>query len=187
MSLRADHGPTREAARAGAVTGLRLAVSLTLLMAIYYLLPVRGDGWASDLPWLLLDVALFAVVVGVQFPLIGRSHHPGIRAVEAMVLSIMVFLTLFARLYLAASAGDHDAFSQVLDRTTALYFTITVFATVGFGDVVAQTQGTKLLVSVQMLLNLVVLGLVVRLLLKAGQRAGRRRRATGEPGNSGLL
>lgn len=176
MSLLAGQSPTKDGVWAGAVTAIRLAVSLTLLMAIYYLLPVRGDGWAADLPWLLLDVALFAVVVGVQFPLIGRSPYPGLRAVEAMVVSIMIFLTLLARLYLAAYAGDHQAFSQVLDRTTALYFTITVFATVGFGDVVAQTQGTKLLVSVQMLLNLVVLGLVVRLLLKAGQRAGQRRR-----------
>jgi hypothetical protein len=27
-----------------------------------------------------------------------------------------------------------------LDNTTALYFTVTVFATVGFGDIVAQTR-----------------------------------------------
>ena len=98
-----------------------------------------------------------------------------------MALSILVFLTLFARLYLSADAGDHGAFSQVLDRTTALYFTITVFATVGFGDIVAQTQATKLLVSVQMLLNLVVLGLVVRLLLAAGQRGVQRKRQDREP------
>jgi hypothetical protein len=176
VSLFAGQRLTKDAARASAVTGLRLAVSLTLLMAIYYLLPVRSDGWAADLPWLLLDVALFSVVVGLQFPLIRRSPYPGLRAVEALVLSILIFLTLFARLYLAAYAGDHQAFSQALDRTTALYFTVTVFATVGFGDVVAQTQGTKLLVTVQMLLNLVVLGLVVRMLLKAGERAGARRR-----------
>ena len=92
-----------------------------------------------------------------------------------MVLSVMIFLTLFARLYLSADAGDHSAFSESLDRTTALYFTITVFATVGFGDIVAQTQSAKLLVSVQMLLDLVVLGVVVRLLFIAGQRGVQRK------------
>ena len=117
-------------------------------------------------------MALFGVIVGVQLPLIARSRYPGLRAVEAMALSVLIFLTLFARLYLSADAGDHAAFSQTLDHTTALYFTITVFATVGFGDIVAQTQAAMLLVSVQMLLDLVVLGVVVRLLLIAGQTRG---------------
>ncbi|HEY5979103.1 MAG TPA: potassium channel family protein [Microlunatus sp.] len=176
MSLGGGPGPGESRVRAGVVMGARMFGSLAAVMAIYYLLPVRWEDGQSDLPWLLLDVALFGVLVGVQVPLIGRARYPGLRAAEAMVLSIMVFLTLFARLYLSADAGDHAAFSQPLDRVTALYFTITVFATVGFGDIVAQTQSTKLLVSVQMLLNLVVLGVVVRLLLIAGQRGVQRKR-----------
>ncbi len=176
MSLRGGLGPSESHVRAGVVMGARLVGSLAAVMAIYWLLPVRWDGGESDLPWLVLDVALFGVIVGIQLPLIGKSRYPGLRAVEAMALSIMIFLTLFARLYLSANAGDHDAFSQVLDHTTALYFTITVFATVGFGDIVAQTQPAMLLVSVQMLLDLVVLGVVVRLLLIAGQRGVQRKR-----------
>ena len=56
-----------------------------------------------------------------------------------------------------------------------------MFATVGFGDIVAQTQAAMLLVSVQMLLDLVVLGVVVRLLLMAGQRGVQRKRQGREP------
>ena len=176
MSLRGGLGSSESHVRAGVVMGARLLGSLTAVMAIYYLMPVRWDEGESDLPWLVLDVVLFGIIVGVQVPLIGRSRYPGLRAIEAMALSIIVFLTLFARLYLSANAGDHRAFSQSLDQTTALYFTITVFATVGFGDIVAQTQPTQLLVSAQMLLNLVVLGVVVRLLLIAGQRGVQRKR-----------
>ena len=33
------------------------------------------------------------------------------------------------------AASDPAGFSQPLDRTTALYFTMTVLATVGFGDI----------------------------------------------------
>jgi voltage-gated potassium channel len=176
VSLRGGPGLTRAHVQAGVVTGARLIGSLAALLVIYYLLPVRWEEGQSDLPWLLLDVTLFGAVVGVQLPLIARARYPGLRAIEAMALSIMLFLILFARLYLSADAGDHAAFSQSLDQTTALYFTITVFATVGFGDIVAQTQATRLLVSVQMLLNLVVLGLVVRLLLIAGQRGVERKR-----------
>ncbi|GAA3702783.1 potassium channel family protein [Microlunatus aurantiacus] len=181
MSVLSGQGLAKGTVRAALVTAARMLGSLVAVMAIYYLLPVRLDDGVSDVPWLLLDVVLFAALVGAQLPLIGRSRHPELRAIEAMTLSIMIFLTLFARLYLSADAGDHAAFSQPLDRTTALYFTITVFATVGFGDIVAQTPAAKVLVSVQMLLNLVVLGLVVRLLLNAGRRAVRRRPPDASP------
>ena len=52
---------------------------------------------------------------------------------------------------------------------------MTVFATVGFGDIVATTGGMKMLVTVQMLLNLAVLGLVIRLLSSAAQKGVQRR------------
>ena len=54
-------------------------------------------------------------------------------------------------------------FSEVLDHSASLYFTVTVFATVGFGDIVPLTAPARLLTAVQMLLDLVVLGAVVRI------------------------
>jgi len=45
-----------------------------------------------------------------------------------------------------------------------------VFATVGFGDITPITHQTRLVVSVQMLLNLVVIGVVVKLMIGAAQR-----------------
>ncbi|MEJ6906682.1 hypothetical protein V3592_45890, partial [Bradyrhizobium japonicum] len=115
MSLRGGLSPSESHVRAGVVMGARLIGSLAAVMAVYYLLPVRWDEGESDLPWLLLDVAIFGVIVGLQLPMIAKSRYPGLRAVEAMALSILIFLTLFARLYLSADAGDHTAFSQTLD------------------------------------------------------------------------
>ena len=69
------------------------------------------------------------------------------------------------------SAGN---FSQPLSRTDAIYFTVTVFATVGFGDITAKTEVARLVVTGQMLGDLIVLGLGVRVLLSAVQR-GRQR------------
>ena len=62
-----------------------------------------------------------------------------------------------------------------MDTTAALYFTVTVFATVGFGDIVAQTNWMKLLVTVQMLLDLAALGSAIKLLTSAAQRGVQRR------------
>jgi len=64
-----------------------------------------------------------------------------------------------------------------LTRTDVLYFTVTVFSTVGFGDITAVSQSARLVVTAQMLLDLLALGLVVRAFVGAGQQ-GRQEAAT---------
>jgi hypothetical protein len=58
-------------------------------------------------------------------------------------------------------------FSEPLTRTDALYFTVTVFATVGFGDITATTQGARILVTCQMLLGILIVGLGARIFVDA--------------------
>ena len=154
---------------------IRVTVSVTILFAAYYLVPTKGSGEDSDLPWLILDLVIFGVVVAIQVPIIVKAKYPKLRAIEALAVTVPLFLLIFSRIYLSNSLTDPAVFTHPLDNTTALYFTVTVFATVGFGDIVAQTNGMKLLVTLQMLLDLVVLGLVIRLLTSAAQRGVQRR------------
>ncbi len=148
---------------------VRTALSLCALFAAYYLLPAPEHG-RSDIPWLLLALVLFGVVVAVQLYAIVRSTHPTIRAAETIALTIPAFLLIFARSYLAGSLSDPSAFSEPLDKTTALYFTVSCFATVGFGDIVASSNPMRVLVIVQMLLDLVMLGVVVKLFASAARK-----------------
>ena len=165
----------RTSKRSLAWLAVRLLATVAILLTIYYLMPVHGDGLASDLPWLVLDLLLFAGLVGAQVPLILRARHPVLRSIDAMTLIVALYLMLFARVYVSLSAADPEAFTQALDRSTALYFTVTVLATVGFGDIAPATNPIRLLVTVQMILNLVVLGAVLRLLFTVGQRGLERR------------
>jgi len=153
----------------------RIVLTVGLLLAAYFYIPTRADTDDSDLPWLILELAVFGVIVGIQVAAIIKAKYPVLRAVEALAATIPLFLLIFSRIYLSNSLTNPDAFSQVLDHVTALYFTVTVFATVGFGDIVAATGGMKMLVTVQMLLNLAVLGLVIRLLSSAAQKGVQRR------------
>ena len=154
---------------------LRLTGSIVALVWVYYTIPVKGLNGDSDLPWLLLELVIFGAIVGVQVPLISRARYPLLRGLESLALTVLLFLLIFARVYLSNSAGDPAVFTQPLDRDTALYFTVTVFATVGFGDIVAASNPMKLLVTVQMLLNLVVFGLVIRVITSAAQRGMARK------------
>jgi hypothetical protein len=61
--------------------------------------------------------------------------------------------------------------THTLTRTDALYFTVTVFATVGFGDISATSQVARCFVTAQMILDLLVLGLGVRVFVGAVQRS----------------
>jgi voltage-gated potassium channel len=56
---------------------------------------------------------------------------------------------------------------DALTRTDSLYFTVTVFATVGFGDIAATSQVARVAVIAQMILDLLLLGLVVKVFVGA--------------------
>lgn len=61
--------------------------------------------------------------------------------------------------------------SEPLNHTGALYLAVTVSSTVGFGDVTPDDDLARIATSAQMLLDLVVIGAVVRLLTTAAETA----------------
>jgi ion channel len=50
-----------------------------------------------------------------------------------------LFLLLFASAYVVMGAVSASNFSRTMTHTNALYFTVTVFASVGFGDITPKT------------------------------------------------
>ncbi len=76
------------------------------------------------------------------------------------------------------SLAQRAAFSEPMSRTDARYFTVTVFATVGFGDISAVSQAARVLVTSQMVADLLLLGFVLRAVLGAVERGRARRAAT---------
>jgi voltage-gated potassium channel len=66
---------------------------------------------------------------------------------------------LFAATYYVTGQVEAGNFGATLTRIDALYFTVTVSATVGFGDIVARTEVSRLFVTLQMLADLVLIGL----------------------------
>jgi voltage-gated potassium channel len=107
--------------------------------------------------------AVLVVVIALQIRTITRSEHPNIRAAEALAFTIPVYLLLFAAIYFLMARALSTNFTESLTRTDALYFSVTVFTTTGFGDISAKSEAARLVVTLQMLLDLLLLGLVVRL------------------------
>src|ERR1700733_15396726 len=91
-------------------------------------------------------------------------------AIEALATSVPLFLLLFAGSYVVMSAMSDSNFDMRMTHTDGLYFTVTVFSTVGFGEITPKTRAARLLVTGQMIADLVVLGLAVKVIVGAVSR-----------------
>lgn len=159
----------------------RSLVSTVALVVLYYLLPLDH---VKNVPvTLAVGLVILAAVTVVQLLVISRAAHPGLRAIEALATTLPLFLLLFASAYVVMAGASPANFStHPLTRTDALYFTVTVFSTVGFGDITAASQSARLVVTVQMLLDLLALGLVVRAFVSAVQAARQQASPDAQPG-----
>jgi voltage-gated potassium channel len=166
-------------------TGLRALGTTAALVAIYYALPLDHTSTWIAATTLLIGLAAFIVLVIFQVRWIIRSRYPGLRAVEALATSLPLFLLLFSATYLVMATVSVSNFGQKLTHTDALYFTVTVFTTVGFGDITAKSEGARLLVTGQMITDLIILGIGAKIILGAVTR-GRQRQpqnaGAGQPG-----
>lgn len=161
-------------------TVVRALASAVVLVVLYYVVPIEHRPHQSIALRLIVALAVFSVVLAVEVRKIAKHDHPMLRAGVAMATVIPLFLVVFAWIYLTMSASSIAAFGEHLTRTSALYFTVTVFSTVGFGDITPKTDPARLVVTVQMLADLAVLAIVVRLILGAATRGMARLRASGE-------
>jgi hypothetical protein len=158
---------------------LRGLLVTTVLVVLYYLLPLDRPLDTGTAVRLLIGLLIFTGLTVWQVRTIAGSRYPGLRAAEALGLIIPLYLLLFASTYFLMERASAANFTQPLTRTDALYFSVTVFATVGFGDITAKSETARVVLIVQMLADLALLGAGARVLLGAVRRGQQRRSDTG--------
>jgi cell division protein FtsW (lipid II flippase) len=167
--------PPRERRRYLIATLLRAVISTGLVLAVYFVLPF--DNFAQSAFWLTLALSLLvvALLVVVEVRAVLRAQRPGGRAVQAIAIALPAFVTVFAIAYFMLSHSAPSNFNDPdLTKVDSLYFTMTVLTTVGFGDIVATSQFARAVVIVQEALDLIVVGLVIRVFVAAVQEAWKR-------------
>ena len=158
---------------------LRTLGTVTAVLVLYFVLPLDRGFSAGTVGWLVVGVLVMGLLVAWQVRSILLSRHPAVRAIESVALSLPLFLVLFAATYVVLAESEAHAFTEPLTRVDSLYFVVTVFATVGFGDIAPVSEGARVLVTVQMVGDLLLIGLVFRVFLTAVQQ-GRQRAAERE-------
>jgi voltage-gated potassium channel len=148
-----------------------------LLFGTYYLLPFDDVTTGEAVLRIVVGVIAFLALLVWQVRRVRASTTPGLRAVQALGGAVALFIFTFAVGYLSLSHASPGRFSEALDHTGALYLTVTILATVGFGDITPKDDLARILVSLQMILDLIVIGTVVRALATAA-RLGRTDQVT---------
>lgn len=153
---------------------LRTGLTSSLLVVAYYLAPLdnAGNGWVAF--GLAIGLVALGAAVAWQIRAILASATPLLRAIQTVVIGLPSLLLLYASVYALMSNNDGASFTQELDRTGALYFTMTVFTTVGFGDISPVADSARIVTMTQMVVGLGAVGVVARLLLGAVHRAAEK-------------
>ena len=158
---------TKRGRRLAAFAIVRTVATISLVLVLYFLLPLGGGASVEKVVKLTLGALMITAIIIWQVHQIVRSNHPVGRAVEALAFSVPVYMLLFATTYFVMAHTNPHAFGVPLSRTDAMYFSSTVFTTVGFGDITAKNEAARLVVTVQMWLDLAFLGLVLRVVTQA--------------------
>lgn len=163
----------------------RILVTTGVLVALYVLMPLEAPANGSAAVRLGLSVLLLVVVVSWQIVIVARSPYPRLRAVEAVSISFPLLIFLFASTYYAMDQAIPESFNEPISRIDAIYLTVTIFSTVGFGDLVATTEPARVAVTIQMIVNMALIGVVAKVLLGTVQHRqamlGVIRPAAGDP------
>ena len=154
---------------------LRSAAVIAALVATYYLAPLDRPLDVGTGLRFLLSLGALGVVVPWQVRGILAAGNPWLRAMQVVGIGFPVLLVLFASTYVVIATNVPDAFTEPLNRTDALYFTTTVFATVGFGDIAPRVDLARIVVTVQMLVGLIAVGVVAKVLFGAARISSTRR------------
>ncbi|MFK4593967.1 hypothetical protein RKD30_000634 [Streptomyces pristinaespiralis] len=170
--------------RRAAVAALARAVFIVAaLLTAYFLLPLKERGTAGGAALFACGLLALLLVFAGEVRMIVRSPYPRLKAVEALAATLVLFLVLFAGGYYLLDDSSPGSFSEPLTRTDALYFALTTFSTVGFGDISARSQAGRVMTMLQMAGGLLLVGVAARVLASAVQ-AGllrQRREPPGEP------
>jgi voltage-gated potassium channel len=163
---------TRQERRRAIINSLaRCVVSFTAILVLYFVLPLSDrDLDVSALVTLIFGALLFVAVLWWQFRRVFRADLPQLMAFEAVIVSVPLFIVIYSSTYLVMSHLNHASFTERLDHTSSLYFTVVTLGTVGYGDIAPKTHVARMVVTSQVLLDLALLALLVRAFMEVTRR-----------------
>jgi voltage-gated potassium channel len=158
-------------------TIIRVVITFVMIAVILSLAPDVPDG-RFIMPIILVFgmAGLYVWYFRRQLKSVYTAKFPTLRAVESIVAVAAMFLGTFALFYVMISVNDRTAFTEPLDAFSGYYFSLTVLATVGFGDITPVTTLARSVTMVQMALDLAFIGVAFKVIGGTARRALKTRK-----------
>ncbi|MEV4645304.1 ion channel [Saccharopolyspora sp. NPDC049357] len=139
------------------------AIAVVLCTIGYYLLPVGVHGLQSTV-FAVAGFAIGLVVIAALIYFQVRGFRSGRTSIAWVVAAFYLAVLFFAAAYYAMAAHFPDAVAGLSTKTDALYFSLTITGTVGFGDIHAVSQPARALVALHIAFNIAYLGTALAVL-----------------------
>ena len=151
-------------------------VHVTGLVVVFLVVPVNKERW-----WLGIVIGLLIIVGSVPLTVkrinrVGTSHEPYLEAGLAVVMMIALIVIGFASIYAALSRHGEE-FADIHTKLDAVYFTVTTVATVGYGDLAPSGQIARAVAIIQMVVDILVIGVAARLAMRVAARETEARKS----------
>ena len=158
----------RRAIRRGLV---RTVLLLTGVTAVFLLVPWKavnlGDTFLITAVF-LIGLAGAAALIVWQVIAYRDAKMSGSARLQGLLVALYVAVLFFALSYYLLAISNPEAIAGLETRLDALYFSLTVVSTVGFGDVHAVDQAARAIVSFQLVFDLIFVSLAVAAARAAG-------------------
>ena len=174
MAAEPQPEPDRDRRRFAVRAVVRSCMIAVVIVLAFFLLPMTSRIATSGVLTLVGGLTVVVVVLAWHIRLILVAPYPVARAVTTLVVTVPLFLVVFASIYYVMGAADVAQWSEPLTKLDALYYTVTVFATVGFGDITGVTQAARAVTTLQMMAGLTLVGVIARVVVGAVQVNWRR-------------
>jgi voltage-gated potassium channel len=157
----------------------RLIVGFAFIVFLMSLAPQKpGDPVLYPILAGFVGVALYVWFFRRQVRGVYKSQYPTLRAIESLILVAALFLAIFAMVYVMISINDTSAFTEPLNSFNAYYYSLTVLATVGFGDIAPNTVMARSFTMVQMALDIAFIAVIIKVMSNAARKAIQARAQT---------
>lgn len=142
---------------------LRNSTAILCALLVYYGIPLNldlGDRILGILVFLAGFAGLAQLIERHVRRITAAPQRAG-RQVDGILLLLTVTIVFFALTYYLLAKNDPGQFEGLVTRTDALYYTIVTLGTVGFGDVRATGQAARIVTMLQIVFDLVVVGVLL--------------------------
>ncbi|MDA3628532.1 potassium channel family protein [Saccharopolyspora oryzae] len=162
------------ARREALINAVATVGAVVVCTAVYYALPFDVFGIGGTVGAVVVfDLGLLAISTLIMVQVHRFRHGDGRRgsSIAGVVAALYLAVLFFAAVYFAIARHQPDVIASLRTKTDALYFSLSITSTVGFGDVHAISQFARAVAAVQMAFNIGFLGMAVAVLRTRATRA----------------